>query len=132
MALFDWKPSYSVNVKRCDDDHKKLFALINDLHGAMQTGKGSQMIEKVVGELEDYTRFHFSAEEALMAKTKYPALGMHRVEHQKFVQSLVKFRKEGITGQSIAVLTFMNDWLVHHIKGTDQHYSAHMNANGVS
>jgi hemerythrin-like metal-binding protein len=67
-----------------------------------------------------------------MAKARYPALGNHRIEHQKFVQSLVKLRKEGITGQSIAVLTFMNDWLIHHIKGTDQRYSAHLNANGIS
>jgi len=131
MALYDWKPSYSVKVKRCDDDHKKLFALINDLHGAMQSGKGAKVIEKVAGELEDYAKFHFSAEEALMAGTKYPALAAHRIEHQNFVHSVAAFRKGGIANQSIAVLSFMNDWLVNHIKRTDQQYSAHLNAHGI-
>jgi hemerythrin-like metal-binding protein len=132
MAAFNWNSGYSVNVKRCDEDHKKLFALINDLHGAMQSGKGNQVIERVVQELEDYTKFHFAGEEALMARTRYPGLAAHRAEHQKLIQSLVKFRKDGITGNSIAILSFLNDWLINHIKRTDQQYSAHLNANGVS
>lgn len=131
MPLYDWNASYSVKVKRCDDDHKKLFALINDLHEAMQAGKGAKVIQKVADELEQYAKFHFSAEEALMAGTKYPALATHRIEHQNFVRSVAKFRREGITNQSIAVLTFMNDWLVNHIKRTDQQYSAHLNAHGI-
>jgi hemerythrin len=132
MALYDWNPSYSVKVRSCDAEHIKLFALINDLHEAMQSGKGKQVIEEVVGELERYTHTHFSAEEALMAKANYPALTAHRAEHKKFVDAIVGFRKQGITGQSIAVLTFMNDWLTKHIMGTDQKYSAHLNAHGIS
>lgn len=27
MALITWDQSYSVKVKRCDEDHQKLFAL---------------------------------------------------------------------------------------------------------
>ena len=132
MALYTWNSTYSVKVKRCDDDHKKLFALINSLHDAMSSGKGAQVIGKVAQELETYTKVHFSAEEALMASTKYPALAAHQIEHQKFTHAVAKFRSEGLTNQSIAVLTFMNDWLVNHIKRTDQQYSAHMNSHGVS
>jgi hemerythrin-like metal-binding protein len=131
MALYNWKPGYSVNVKSCDAEHVKLFALINNLHEAMQSGKGAQVIQRVVGELERYTQTHFSAEEALMAKARYPALAAHRVEHQKFVEAVAKFRKQGITGQSVAVLTFLNDWLINHIMRTDQQYSAHLNAHGI-
>ena len=80
MALFDWKPSYSVKVKSCDAEHIKLFALINELHEAMQSGKGAQVIDHVVGDLELYTATHFTAEEALMARTHYPALAAHRIE----------------------------------------------------
>jgi hemerythrin-like metal-binding protein len=132
MALYSWKPSYSVKVRSCDAEHLKLFALINDLHEAMQSGKGSQVIQRVVGELELYTKTHFSAEEALMAKAKYPALAAHCVEHQRFIESIANLRKQGIAGQSIATLSFLNDWLVSHIMRTDQQYSAHLNANGIS
>jgi len=132
MALYNWKPGYSVKVKICDAEHIKLFALINDLHEAMQSGKGTQIIQRVVGELERYAQNHFSAEEALMARSNYPALPAHRVEHQKFVETVAKFRKQGVTSGSIAVLTFLNDWLVNHIRRTDQQYSAHLNAHGIS
>jgi hemerythrin len=39
--------------------------------------------------------------------------------------------KDGTVGQSVGVATFLNDWLMNHIKKTDQLYSAHLNANGV-
>lgn len=132
MPVFDWKPSYSVGVKRCDEDHRKLFLLISDLRSAIRSGKASPIPEKIVEELESYSIFHFSAEEALLAQTKYPGLDAHRAEHQSFINTLAKFRKEGIAGQSYEVLNFMNQWLVHHIKHTDQRYSAHLNANGIS
>jgi hemerythrin-like metal-binding protein len=132
MALYDWKPSYSVKVRSCDAEHIKLFALINELHEAMQSGKGSQVIQRVVEELERYTKSHFSAEEALMARAKYPALAAHHIQHQKFIDSVAKFRKDGVAGQSINVLTFLNDWLVNHIMHTDQQYSTHLNAHGIA
>jgi len=29
MSVVNWDPTYSVGVQRCDDDHKKLFALLD-------------------------------------------------------------------------------------------------------
>ena len=132
MPVFEWKPSYSVGVKRCDDDHRKLFALIQDLRTAILRGKSAQIMDKVVAELEDYSIFHFTAEEALMAEANYPGLEAHRLEHQRFIDSLAKFRLEGVASQSYEVLNFMTRWLVDHIKRTDKQYSAHLNANGIS
>jgi hemerythrin-like metal-binding protein len=131
LPVFEWKPSYSVNVKRCDDDHKMLFALICDLRNAIHRGKGTQVVDAVILELEKYSLRHFSGEEALMARTNYPGLEPHRIEHQKFIETLVRLRAEEIH-QPIKILNFMNNWLVNHIKRTDQQYSAHLNAHGVS
>jgi hemerythrin len=131
MPVFEWKSSYSVNVERCDDDHKKLFALICDLRTAMHSGKGAQIIEAIVWELEEYSIYHFSAEEALLEQTNYPGLEAHRLEHRKFIDTLAKFRRDGLEGKSLEVLNFMNRWLVNHIKRTDRQYSAHLNAHGV-
>jgi hemerythrin len=135
MPLFVWDSSYSVKVERCDQDHKKLFSLTNDLYEAMRVGKGSQVVEHIVEELKEYTKFHFAAEEDLMAKTNFPALNSHREEHRQFVETVIKMQKDlkdGAVGQSVAVATFLNDWLMNHIKKTDQLYSAHLNANGIA
>jgi hemerythrin len=134
MALITWDQSYSVKVKRCDEDHQKLFALINALHDAMRVGKGRSVIRQIVAELSTYTQTHFQAEEALMEKASYPALPGHRVEHQRFIARVAVFQKDldaGTSGNSVAVLEFLNDWLAKHIKKLDQSYSAHLNANGI-
>jgi len=135
MTLVIWDTSYSVKVQKCDEDHQKLFALMNSLHDAMSSGKGAQVIEKVVAELAEYTKFHFSTEEAILAKTNYPKVSEHRVQHREFVKKVEEFQKDlkaGTLGRAIPVLTFLKDWLSHHIKDTDKQYSDHVNQHGIS
>jgi len=135
MALVTWDPSYSVKVKRCDQEHQKLFDLMNALHEAMRMGKGRKLMQQIVAELSNYTNTHFGAEEALMEQCKYPALPGHRLEHQRFVKQVADFQHDldaGTGGNSVAVLEFLKDWLVKHIKKLDQSYSAHLNAHGIN
>lgn len=135
MATFGWNSSYSVKVKRCDEDHQKLFLLIEELNDAMRSGQGKLIVDGIVQDLERYAKVHFTAEEALLAKAKYPGLAAHKVEHQKFIGSVAKFRQDlniGDNSQSISVSMFMNNWLVNHILRTDKQYSAHLNANGIA
>lgn len=135
MALVTWNESYSVKVQKCDDDHKKLFALLNTLHDAMKAGHGADVIQQTVKELADYTKFHFAREEEMLKKTNYAALAPHRAQHQEFVRKVEHFQsdlKEGKAGESVAVAEFLQDWLVHHIKQTDREYSTHLNAHGIS
>jgi hemerythrin len=85
--------------------------------------------------LIDYTKYHFSGEEGLLEKTNYPALSSHRLQHQEFTKRVEDFQRSlaaGKGGESIVIAEFMNNWLLGHIKQTDQKYSAHLNANGVS
>jgi hemerythrin len=134
MALAKWDTSFSVKVAICDEHHKKLFAIINNLHESMLNGQAAAKLDPIVKELLDYTKFHFSAEEALLEKAGYPALAAHRAEHQRFIAKIDEFRQNISAGKgsSVPVLTFLTDWLTRHIKQTDQRYSVHMNACGIS
>jgi hemerythrin len=108
---------------------------MNALHDAMKSGQGRSVIAGTVVELEKYTHTHFLAEEELMQRTQYPKLAEHKIEHQKFVAKVLKFRQDLETGgkiDSIAVLTFLKDWLANHIKQTDKGYSEHLNSHGVN
>jgi hemerythrin len=134
MPLVTWQPSYSVKVARYDDDHKRLFAMINDLHVAMLAGQGKEKIQQIVKQLGDYTKFHFSAEEAQLEKTNYPELSAHKAEHQLFIKQVQKFEQDIAAGKlnlSVSVAGFLNDWLANHIKKTDQKYSNYLNEHGV-
>jgi len=134
VALVTWDTSYSVKVKSCDAEHQKLFDLINQLHEAMKLRMGQTIVAETVNELEKYTQTHFRAEEALMQRAQYPKLDEHRFQHQKFVTQVKQFKNDldaGNLGSSIAVLTFLKDWLAEHIKQTDKMYSEHLNSHGV-
>jgi hemerythrin len=135
MALVTWDPSYCVKVSKCDEDHKKLFSLLNTLHDAMSTGKGREVIQQIVTELAEYTKYHFSREEQLFRQTNYPDLAAHVAQHKMFVKKVEEFQSDlraGHVNQSVAVTEFIKDWLSNHIKQSDRQYSAHLNAHGVS
>lgn len=134
MALVTWDQSYSVSVRRMDEQHQKLFALINTLHEAMRQGKGQAVVQDTVRELAAYTVTHFRAEEELLRKANYPGLVAHRAEHQKYVAKVNQFAedlKAGKNASSISVLGFLKDWLAEHIRRTDRSYSAYLNVQGV-
>lgn len=134
MAFVSWNESFSVKVAELDGHHQKLFSLINALHDAMREGKGRSIMQQTIGELADYVAVHFKAEEALMEQANYPGLAGHRVEHRRFVAKLAEFKKDldaGTSGNSVALLEFLKQWLSQHIKKLDQSYSASLNARGI-
>ena len=134
MALVTWDQSYSVRVRRLDEQHQKLFSQINTLHEEMRQGKGQTVVHDTVRELATYTVTHFRAEEELLRKTNYPGFAAHQAEHQKYVAKVNQFAEEVKAGKitsSISVLGFLKDWLAQHIRQTDRSYSAYLNAQGV-
>ena len=134
MSLVTWDQSYSVSVRKLDEQHQKLFALLNALHDAMRQGKGQAIVQDTLRELATYTVTHFRAEEELMRRANYPGLAPHQVEHQRFVARVNQLTQDLQTGRnvsSIEVVGFIKDWLSEHIRRTDRSYSAHLNAQGV-
>jgi len=130
-----WKNEYSVNIRQIDIQHKKLVELINDLHEAMSAGKAKDVLEKILGELVAYTKFHFSKEEELMETNGYAGLLAHRIKHKELTEKVLQFQnnfRSGSAALSIELMNFLKSWLVDHIQGTDKQYSAPLNAKGIS
>jgi len=134
MALVTWDQSYSVSVKKLDEQHQKLFSLLNTLHEAMRQGKVQAVVEDTLGELALYTVTHFRAEEELLRKSNFPGFTAHQAEHQKFIEKVNQFigdLKAGRNASPIAILGFIKTWLAEHILRTDRSYAAYLNAQGV-
>jgi hemerythrin len=133
-TAFQWKPAYSVKVVALDSQHKKLFDLVNELHNAMSSGHGKDIVADVLSRLVDYTVTHFKAEEAVMEKHGYPGLQTHRAEHKALTDKVLAFKKEYEVGTSVVtpqLMLFLQQWLKNHIQGVDQRYSDFLNAKGV-
>ena len=134
MPLIKWRPSLSVNVSEVDKQHQKLINLINDLSDAMKAGQGSEVVEKILKELHDYTVVHFSFEENYFDKFGYSDTENHKRAHAHFVKKIKDFHdefKEGKVSLSIELMDFLSDWLRNHIMGTDKKYVSFFHEHGI-
>jgi hemerythrin-like metal-binding protein len=134
MAFIKWSDNLSVKVGEIDGQHQKLIALINQLHDAMAQGKGKEAVSSIVQGLVGYAGAHFALEERYFDKFKYPDAASHKQEHAAFVQKIVEFQdkfNKGALTLTLEVMNFLKDWLVKHIQGTDQKYSAFFNEKGL-
>ncbi len=124
--LISWSDQYSVKNSLMDSQHKKLVALINELHSAMKEARGKDVLEKTLDDLVKYTQFHFDSEEALMLKANYAEFKLHQQVHKKLTIQVLDLQKKFKGGKSLLsmeVLNFLKNWLVEHIQGTDKKYS---------
>lgn len=129
MAFINWNESYSVHIKQLDEQHKKLFQIVNALYDAMKNGKGNDVLAGVFDELINYTKLHFSTEENLLKIHNYPNLTAHKMEHERLVNQVLDLQKQFMDGGaalSIKVSNFLKEWLMNHIKKSDIAYSKYL------
>lgn len=128
MAIFEWDESISLNIPMIDDQHRALIGWIAALNDAVRKGGETEQVEDLLLKLVDYVFMHFTKEEGLMLSINFPGLGSHRQEHDFFVAKLEEIMERFQQGEAIggAALEFMIDWVVCHIKGTDQVYGSFM------
>ncbi|HWR34236.1 MAG TPA: bacteriohemerythrin [Clostridia bacterium] len=97
VALFEWTAKYSVGVERFDEEHKRLFNLMNKLHYAMRIAQERTVLE---GALLDYTEQHFSAEETAMNIPGFPGAGAHKAEHDRLRSDAAALQEKYRAGAS--------------------------------
>ena len=128
MTNFEWDESIALGIPVIDIQHKALFEWVKSLNDAITRGEGHEKVGELIFNLITYVTEHFSEEERMMLTCDYPQLISHRKEHDKFVTKLQEIQVSFIAGNDISsgVLDFMVNWLVCHIKGTDQGYSRYI------
>ena len=118
-------PDLLTGIDGMDNQHRRLFDLINELSEAVSEGKGREVMLPVLDSLIDYTAKHFADEERLLEEIRYPELDAQRRSHKAFVAKVLESRAgfEAGTGMVASeVINFLNDWLVKHIGGMDKKY----------
>ena len=126
MAFVEWKSSFSVGVTEIDNQHKRLIEIINQLHDTMKAGATPAALSKIVQELVDYTRFHFTHEEKMLERAGYSELTEHKRVHRAMIAQVENFRNQvgsGAATTPLKLMAFLKDWLSKHILETDMRYS---------
>jgi hemerythrin-like metal-binding protein len=134
-SLLQWDESLATGLSEVDRQHQVLVGMICDLHEAMRSGSGKARLEAILEELSNYAVDHFGYEEKLMEQYKYPGYLNHRKEHIAFVDKVIAFGndfRENRAALTTEVMNFLKNWLVGHIKGTDQKYAPFFLERGVN
>ncbi|HLF87218.1 MAG TPA: bacteriohemerythrin [Nitrospiria bacterium] len=134
MIYLSWSKDYSVNVKEIDEQHKKLFGIINTLYQAMLDEKGREIQKSVIAEMIDYANTHFKTEEKYMLQFDFSWYEEHKKEHERFIHKALdlKERSEKVGFViTLEILNFLKDWLQGHVLQTDRNYSELFNDKGL-
>lgn len=127
--FFPWTDDLRLGIHRMDDQHKVLLRLINRVADLSESGGGGASIRIILGQLLDYTKFHFGDEEALMHSEGFPGIDGHHRLHVVFiaeVERIVGLASSGERVDAAAILEMLKDWLIKHIQGTDKQYARHI------
>ena len=136
MAVL-WTPDLATGNATIDAEHKELFAAINRVMEACSKGQGRAVLEETIRFMESYVEKHFSHEEQLQQKCKYPDYVNHKKWHEGYKKVVAEIdaqiKKEG---PSIALVGKVNAQiagaLATHIKTEDKKLAAFMKSQGVS
>lgn len=135
MPLLTWTEDMKVDVEALDEDHKKLFDMINQLHDAIAAGHNKSALKGILDRLMEYTKSHLAREEELLASAGYPGLAAHQHEHARMLQRaenlLQRFERGSTAMLSLELKSFLQNWWVLHIQGTDKKYGPFLNFKGI-
>jgi hemerythrin len=130
MPIINWTEELSVGTDTIDADHKVLIEMINRLDEAIKTKEPHGTVNRVLGELLDYTGYHFDREEALMKAANYPDLDAHIRTHGTLKAQVAdirnRYERNPNSIHEREVLAFLKNWLTAHILGRDKLYAPFM------
>ncbi len=135
MEYIKWTDKLSVGVELFDNEHKRLFELVNNLNQLIVVADKGAALEKALTGLIDYTKYHFKSEEQIMKKYEYPGYENQKAEHEILTAKVEDFQLRLAGGKvnfSLELIKFLQDWLVNHIQGTDMEYKSFFAGKTIS
>lgn len=130
----EWEGKYSVGVEEIDNQHKKMFAVINELLDSLEASNTREHIENIIKSLVEYKMFHFETEEKYFKEFNYDGAEDHINRHKEFNDKLVFLQqKYPIYEPAFAyeLVDFLEDWLIKHLMITDQKYVKCFHEHGL-
>jgi len=133
MSFFEWDAQCDVGEFSIDSDHRMFARSINELHDAVQSKRGNEVLKSILSDVVRLLTDHFVREEELMKKHQYPEYGDHKMEHELFAERLRGLQREVEAGTglpTVETLSSFADWFQHHTKGTDTRLAAYVSKAG--
>lgn len=126
--MYEMKPEYFTGIELIDGEHKQLFDYANQIYDLLTDEFIADKYDNIVDimmKLRDYAKKHFADEEAYMESINYKRIFTQKIQHKEFVDALEEWNFKDIEGADnqneiiMEMLTFVTDWLIHHILEVD-------------
>jgi len=130
MQHIEWTDDLNTEIEVIDSQHHRIVDYINKLAEISDSNERDQ-VDKILGELVDYTLSHFAFEESLMEDANYSFINGHKRVHQLFVKRVGDFQQRFKMGENITLelLAMLKSWLINHIRSDDNDYVKTVKAN---
>lgn len=122
-----WQERYNIGVKFIDEEHKKLFSILNKLFTyRQQEERGQWVCEEGIKYFKDHAMKHFTEEEAYMASINYMGFETHRRLHDNFRKKTLpalerELQQSGYSEDAINhFLGVCSGWLIGHTLTEDR------------
>lgn len=129
MAFLSWHERFSVGHAEIDQQHRKLFELVNHFDDVIKMGMQEEL-SHIVDDLIGLSEAHFRFEERLIQDSGFPRVADHRKVHEELLDQVRIMRGSLMAGGHLshkALVRFLADWLTAHILREDMEYRAHLN-----
>jgi hemerythrin len=135
--VFEWDDRYTVGIELIDEQHRELVSQVNNLYLNCQKGgeEAKMLFDLDIQPLLRYISYHFSSEEKMLERIKYPDLSAHIQQHLE----IIKIINEGvrhIQREETSVLisknklpefaAYLRDTLISHIAVLDRKYVSYI------
>lgn len=127
--LVEWQPTLNIGIPEIDQDHQKLFSMLNLFHNSFHSAEGRSKQQDILQNLFKHAKEHFALEERLMKQSEYPQSKEHQAQHLGFLAQAEKF-SDSMNGESHTLLLdlsiFVRNWFSFHISKWDQEMGLHL------
>lgn len=124
--MFQFTKECLIGVEHIDNEHKRLFAMLNEGMEILKTNRGAVTIaeKNMLDALKKYAEEHFAHEEAYMEEIGDLELPRQRKEHAEFKKYLTDYELETLAeGDGVSrfndMLLYLAKWLYRHILCSD-------------
>ncbi len=93
-----WNNKYCVGISIIDEQHKKLFGIINKTIDAKEHNDNEEELKDVLEEMTKYALEHFEIEEYFMKVCNFSRLEYHRSEHIYFTNITTDYKNRAVGG----------------------------------
>ena len=89
-----WQNAMKVGIEVVDEDHRQLFALIQEFHAAADSQGGvvnGEQMAGILSRLDAYVKEHFAREELLQVEAGYDGYEENKRQHDELTHTLAVF-----------------------------------------